>query len=75
MGADVGWGGNPWDYVHNRPSTTLAYPRYPTSTVNFRAGQNVANLAFVTGSTLALAHNGSSGGVNVVADLAGYFNP
>jgi Domain of unknown function (DUF5122) beta-propeller len=75
MGADVGWPGNPWDYVHNRPSTTLAYPRYPTSTVNFRAGQNVANLAFVTGSTLALVHNGSSGGVDVVADLAGYFNP
>jgi uncharacterized delta-60 repeat protein len=75
MGAEVGWGGNPWDYVHNRPTSTLAYPRYPTSTVNFRAGQTVANLAFVTGSTLALAHNGTPGGVNVIADLAGYFNP
>jgi hypothetical protein len=75
MGANVGWGGNPWDYVNNRPSYLLAYPSYPTSTVNFRAGQTLANLAFVTGSTLGLAHNGTPGGVNVVADLAGYFNP
>jgi uncharacterized delta-60 repeat protein len=75
MGGDIGWGGNPWDYVHNRPSYQLAYPGYPTSTVNFRAGQTVANLTVVTGSSLALAHNGSSGTLQLVADLAGYFNP
>ena len=75
MGGDIGWGGNPWDYAHNHPSYQQAYPGYPTSTVNFRAGQTVANLTVVTGSALALAHNGSSGTLQLIADLSGYFNP
>jgi len=48
--------------------------RYPSSSLNFVAGQTAAAMV-ITSADSFLVHNGSSGSTHAVVDLSGYFLP